>query len=197
MLEILNSIDQQLFLAINNGLQNSFLDWLCPILRNQKVWYPLYAVLIFFIYKKYKKETLWIIIGAAILILISDQLSANLIKHLVQRLRPCNDPTFRNQVHLLVNCGNGFSFVSAHATNHFSIAIYMIGFFKAQRKWFLPIALFWAASIAVSQVYVGVHYPLDIICGALLGSFLGYIFSSFILKKMKANNKLQTEKKHE
>jgi undecaprenyl-diphosphatase len=152
MFETLNHIDHQFFLAINNGLQNSFFDWLCPILRNQKVWYPLYAVLIYFIYKKYKEQILWIVIGAAILILISDQVSANLIKNLVQRIRPCNDPSFQNQVHLLVICGNGFSFISAHATNHFAIAFYMIGFFETQRKWFAPTAIIWAASIAFSQV---------------------------------------------
>lgn len=192
MFETLNHIDQQLFLAVNIGLQNSFMDWLCPILRNQKSWYPLYAVLIFFIYKNYKKQTLYIVIGAAILILISDQLSANLIKNTVQRLRPCSDPAFQSQVHLLINCGGGFSFISAHATNHFAIAFYMIGFFEAQKKWFLPVAIFWAASIAFSQVYVGVHYPFDVICGAILGSVLGYLFMK-ILKQI-INNKPQPPK---
>ena len=190
MLDTINHIDQQFFISINNGLQNPFLDWLCPILRNQKSWYPLYVILIYFIYKKYQKQTLWIVVGAAILILISDQVSANLIKNAVQRLRPCSDPSFQNQVHLLVNCGNGFSFISAHATNHFALAFYMMGFFETQKKWFIPVAVIWASSIAFSQVYVGVHYPFDVICGALLGSFLGYIFMQlykFIFKKTEYN----------
>ncbi len=194
MFETFNHIDQQFFLAINNGLQNPFLDWLCPILRNQKVWYPLYAILIFLLYKKHKKETLWIVLGAAVLILISDQVSANLIKNLVQRLRPCSDPGFQNQVHLLVNCGGGFSFISAHATNHFAIAFFMMGFFETQKRWFVPVAFIWASSIAFSQVYVGVHYPFDVICGAILGSILGYIFSRIIISKLKTNNKPQTIK---
>jgi len=176
MFETINHIDQQFFLAINNGLQNSFFDWLCPMLRNPTMWIPLYAIVIFFIYKRYKKETLWILIGAAVLILVSDQVSAHLIKNLVQRLRPCNDPSIQNQVHLLVNCGGGYSFISAHATNHFALAFYMMGFFATSKKWFVPLAIVWASSIAFSQVYVGVHYPFDIICGAILGSILGYIF---------------------
>src|SRR2546430_2692811 len=98
MIETIKHIDQQFFLAINQGLQNPFFDWLCPVLRNQKIWYPLYAILIFFVYRKYQKQTLWILLGATVLILVSDQLSANLIKNLVQRLRPCNDPEFKLQV---------------------------------------------------------------------------------------------------
>lgn len=174
MLETLKNIDKELFFAVNNGMQNFFLDFICPIFRNQQTWYLLYAVIIYFIYKKFEKQTFIILAGAVILILISDQLSANLIKHLVQRLRPCSDPEISNNVHLLVNCGGGFSFVSAHASNHFAIAIYISFFFRSQ-KWVLPVAVLWASFISFSQVYVGVHYPFDVICGGMLGIILGYL----------------------
>ncbi len=183
MFETLNHIDHQFFILVNSGLQNSFFDLICPLLRNQKIWYPFYAILLFILYKKHKKETLWIALGALVLITISDQLSANLIKNIAQRLRPCNDISLQNQIHLLVNCGSGYSFISSHATNHFAIAVYLIGFFNEQKKWFLPLAIFWASSIAFSQVYVGVHFPLDVICGAILGSLLGY-FAQFIINKI-------------
>jgi membrane-associated phospholipid phosphatase len=183
-MEILRHIDQQFFIAINNGLQNPFLNWLCPILRNQKNWYVFYVVLVYFIYRKYNKQTIWIILGAALLILISDQVSANLIKNTVQRLRPCNDPLLQSQVHLLVHCGAGYSFISAHAANHFALAFFVIGHFTEHRKWLFPIAILWASAIAFSQVYVGVHYPFDVICGALLGSALGYGVAKLIQQKI-------------
>jgi undecaprenyl-diphosphatase len=186
MLETLNHIDHDFFIAINSGLQSAFLDAICPVLRNQKVWYPLYAFLLILIYRNYKNRTLWIVLGAAALVLISDQLSANLVKNFFQRLRPCNDPSFRDQVRLLVPCGNGFSFMSAHATNHFAIALFLSGFFEAQRKWLLPVAVIWAAAIAFSQVYVGVHYPFDVICGGLTGSLLGYIAQHLLRKKIQS-----------
>jgi undecaprenyl-diphosphatase len=168
---------------VNNGMQNAFLDWLCPLLRKQGNWYLLYAVLVFFLYRKHQKNTIWIVVGAALMILITDQLSAHLIKNIVQRLRPCNDPALQSQVHLLVHCGQGFSFVSSHATNHFALAIFVPAFFPDQGKWLLPVALLWAGSIAFSQVYVGVHYPFDVICGALLGSIIAYIAALIVRKK--------------
>ncbi|MFI5221710.1 MAG: phosphatase PAP2 family protein [Bacteroidia bacterium] len=188
MFETIKHLDQQFFVAVNSGMQNALLDWLCPWMRNQYVWYPLYLVLFFFIYKKYKNETLWIATGIILLVLVSDQLSANVIKNLVQRLRPCNDPSMQGHIRLFVNCGSGFSFVSAHATNHFAIAVYFSSFFSSQRKWFLPIALLWAAGIAFSQVYVGVHYPLDVICGALIGSLLGAVASRLVFMKIKTTH---------
>ena len=189
MFETINHIDQQLFLAINNGMQNSIFDWLCPHLRNPIILIPLYLVLIYFIIKKYKKKSVWILLGIALLLFISDWVFANHIKHLVERLRPCNEPIFQNQVRIIINCGSGFSFVSAHATNHFAIAVYMIGFFKSVRKWFLPIAILWASSIGFSQVYVGLHYPFDVICGAMLGSSIGFFCMNFIKTISKIEEK--------
>lgn len=185
MFETLKHIDQQFFLAVNNGLQNSVLDFLCPIIRRPQSWYAVYVIIIYFIYKNYKKQAIWVILTAFVLVLVSDQLSANLIKNVVQRLRPCNDPLLQTQVHLLVNCGSGFSFVSAHACNHFAIALFISGLFKAQGRWILPLALCWASLIAFSQVYVGVHYPFDVICGAILGSGLGFGFSGILIKLLK------------
>lgn len=179
----INHIDSEFFLAINNGLQNGLLDLLCPFMRKQSNWYLLYAVMGYFLYERYRIKFLWILFGAALLVLISDQLSANLIKNMVQRLRPCNDPVLKNQLRLLVPCGGGYSFISAHATNHFAIAFFISSFYK-EVKWAKPVAMIWAFAIAFSQVYVGVHYPLDVICGAALGMALGYTGFIFINKKV-------------
>ncbi|MCC7534404.1 MAG: phosphatase PAP2 family protein [Bacteroidia bacterium] len=185
MLEYIKYIDTQWFLAINNGLQNSVFDFVCPYLREPKFWIPLYLIAAWVAYKKFGNNALWLILAAGILVLVSDQFSANLIKKSVMRLRPCNDPILKSQVHLLVPCGGGFSFMSAHATNHFALAVYFGLLFKSTYKWILYFTLLWAACISISQVYVGVHYPMDIIFGGICGSLFGYFFYSFINKKLK------------
>ena len=184
MFETLKQIDTTWFLAINNGLQNSFMDVVCPYLREPKFWIPVYVLVAWLSYKKFGTKALWVMLAAGVLVLISDQFSANLIKKSVMRLRPCNEPTLKDQVHLLVHCGQGYSFMSAHATNHFAIAVYFSLLFRAYWRWLLPVALLWAASIAFSQVYVGVHYPLDVLCGALTGSVFGYIASKLVKQKL-------------
>jgi membrane-associated phospholipid phosphatase len=184
MIETLKHIDTTWFLAINNGMQSAFLDVVCSFMRNQKNWYVLYILLLWICYRKWKTKSLWVLGGAVVLVLIADQVSANLIKNTVQRLRPCNEPALAGMVNNIVGCGKGFSFVSAHATNHFAIAIFFSVLFYAEHKWVLTVALIWAASICFSQVYVGVHYPFDVICGALLGSFFGYVAGKFISTKL-------------
>jgi membrane-associated phospholipid phosphatase len=184
MIEFLNHIDRQLFLFVNGTMANAVFDVLCPMFRQQENWYALYAIILIVIYRRHRLNTLWIVLGATILIAATDQLSAGLIKNLAERPRPCNDPLFKDQVRLLVACGHGYSFISTHATNHFAIAFFLIRFFETERKWVLPLAVGWAAFIAFSQVYVGVHYPFDVICGALVGSVFGYYAGKVVHKKI-------------
>lgn len=182
MIETFKQLDTQWFLTVNNQWQNGLFDLLCPFMRQQSNWYLLYAVLVYFLFSLFGKKGWWLLLGAVVTVLIADQVSANLIKNTVQRLRPCNDPALKEQVRLLVHCGGGFSFVSAHACNHFAIAVYFSAIFGKGRKWVLPVALSWAAIISYSQIYVGVHYPLDVICGALLGSIIGWITQKVVLR---------------
>jgi membrane-associated phospholipid phosphatase len=184
MIETLKHIDTNWFLAVNNGMQNAFLDGVCTFMRNQKNWYLLYVLLLWISYRKWKNKSFWIIGGAVVLILVTDQVSANLIKNAVERLRPCNEPALAGMVHNIVGCGKGYSFISAHATNHFAIGIFFSVLFYPKHPWVPYVAVFWASLIAFSQVYVGVHYPFDVICGALLGSILGYIGGRIISHKL-------------
>ncbi len=183
MLETLKHIDVSLFHLVNSDMQNGLFDLICPFARKQSNWYLVYAWIGYFMYKKYKLNSLWIFLTAGLLVLISDQISANLIKNTVQRLRPCNDPALKEQVRLLVHCGSGYSFISAHATNHFAIAVLLASLYR-EWKWAYPVALFWAAFISFSQVYVGVHFPADILFGSILGTILGAFAFHIVNKKL-------------
>jgi membrane-associated phospholipid phosphatase len=167
----LKELDTQLFFFVNQQLANVVLDWLCPLLRNKFTWIPFYIAAAVFLFIKYKIKALWFIAAAAVTVLLTDQLSASLIKPFFERLRPCNEPAISAQVRLLVKCGRGFSFVSSHAANHFGIAALFAVYFKNKYLYILLFA--WASSIAFSQVYVGVHYPFDVLIGSVLGAAIG------------------------
>lgn len=182
-MEAILEFDQTIFFLINNDGHNSFLDAIMPYWRDKYTWIPFYLALAIFVIYKFKAKGLYLILALALTVGIADTISSKIIKKSVQRLRPCNDTQINQQVKLLVRCGGGYSFTSSHATNHFAVALFLIGtlgrIFR-RIKWPL---LFWAATIAMGQVYVGVHYPLDILVGGTIGSLIGIgisrIYQSF------------------
>ncbi len=184
MIEELNQIDTELFLKIHRGLTNDFFDWLMPLLRNRFFWTPLYIFIIVFCIKQYKKNGLYIIGMLLFTFAMGDLIASRLIKNLVGRIRPCNDFSLSNEIIHRVHCGSGFSFPSAHATNHFAIAFFLIFVFYPKWKPILPIGLIWAFLISFAQIYVGVHYPFDTIFGAILGTTIA-IFTFYIYKRIK------------
>ena len=181
MLEQLIQFDQNLFFTINHGLSNSFFDWLMPALRNRFFWTPLYLFIIIFSIRTYGKQGWIMILFLGLTFGCTDFISSSLIKPTVQRLRPCNDPEIKSDVKNLIDCGSGYSFPSSHASNHFGLAVFLIVLFFSKWKLILPIGLLWAASISFAQVYVGVHYPIDILAGAMLGGMIGFIMGKILL----------------
>lgn len=176
MFEQLIQFDHQLFSAINDGLTNPFFDWLMPLLRNRYFWTPVYVFLIIFLIKNYKKNGLICIAFLLLTFGLADFVSASVIKPSVQRLRPCNETEFKEEVvNHGVSCGSGFSFPSTHASNHFAIAMFLSVVFAKRWRWIWAVTFLWAFSICFAQVYVGVHFPLDVTCGALFGCIVGYI----------------------
>jgi undecaprenyl-diphosphatase len=171
--------DKNLFVLINSKLTNPILDKVYPWWREGNTWVPLYVFILAFMFFNFGKKT-WPWLAFAFLnILISDQVSSTLIKPLFMRLRPCSDPEMQFQIRLLLDhCSGGYSFTSSHATNHFGFAVFITQTVKPYLSNYKWLFFLWAASISYGQVYVGVHYPLDILFGTLLGFVLGFMVSS-------------------
>lgn len=187
MLDEILQIDRWLFILFNVKLANPLFDMVMPFLRTQEIWYPLYLVLLILLYRQYKVKSIYVILTLALLIVCSDQFSANLVKNLFKRVRPCNAEDLAGITRHLIESCRGYSFISAHATNHFAIAAFFSVFFKSMHK-SIPFAFYiWAAFIAYAQVYVGVHYPFDVITGALVGTLFGSTFAKY-LNKYLVNN---------
>ncbi len=181
-------LDKEFFKLINGQWTNPFFDWIMPWLRNSNVWMPLYLFLILLVAINFKKHAFWIIAFGIITITLTDGISSKIIKPYFDRIRPCNDPDMATMIRFLLpyRPGNG-SFTSSHATNHFGIAMFLyMALKKYLGKWML-LFFVWAFFIGYAQVYVGVHYPGDIIGGAVLGLLLGYgtayIFNRFAAEK--------------
>ena len=160
---------------INTQWVNDFFDAVMPYIRNQWTWSPLYLFLAIFMPLNFgRKGWMWCVFFI-MTFAMSDYVSASIIKPYYIRLRPCNNPYIKDIVHLLVPCGSGFSFPSSHATNHFALGIFSAVTMQRYTKWIWPIALLWALSVGYAQVYVGVHFPGDVVVGMLLGAIVGIL----------------------
>lgn len=178
-MHILLSWDATLFHFINTGLSNPVFDAILPFCREKWLWAPVYLFLGAFLGLNFGGKGWIFILTMVVAVGFADFTSSSVIKKNVQRTRPCNDPTML--VQLRVPCGSGYSFTSSHAANHFAAAVFIIGLLGHLRRWIRPLALSWAGLIAFSQVYVGVHYPLDVIGGAILGSVIGWAAVKMLL----------------
>jgi len=164
-------IDKEVFLFLNN-LHNDFWDTIMLMVTRKETWLPFYVAILFFIIKNYRIKSLPIMVFLALAILFSDQFSV-ILKESIQRFRPVHDPVIGPLVHNVLRKGSYYGFVSSHAANGFAIFIFTSRIFK--NKGFSYLMLFWAIIFAYSRIYSGVHYPLDILGGAVLGWAIGEI----------------------
>jgi undecaprenyl-diphosphatase len=170
--------DYWLFSHINQRWTSPFLDNVLLFVREAEFWIPFYLFLLVFMAINFgKKGWLWsLYLGMTVI--ISDTISSHLIKdHLVYRLRPCGNPFWADSIRFLANyCPTSSSFTSSHACNHFAMAVFMYRTLRPVSRWW-ALVLLWAFVISYAQVYVGVHYPLDVVCGGILGSMIGWLIS--------------------
>ena len=175
--------DHWLFRQINQVWINPLFDAVLPFIRQQEFWYPFYLFLLVFAVFNYGKSGAWWVFAALMTVIISDLVSSSLVKHIFLRLRPCSNPNILDQVRVLVNeCPQNSSFTSSHACNHFAAAWFIFITLNQLGSW-RWILFIWASLICYAQIYVGVHYPLDIICGAILGTMIGYGMGFFFRKQ--------------
>lgn len=181
MLEQLLDWDHTLFLYLN-GLGATPWDGIWLFISNKFSAIPLYALLLFFYYKTFGlKKTMFLLVAVALLITVTDQLS-NFFKYGVGRLRPCHNLELADSMRLVkTRCGGKFGYFSAHAANAFAVAVFFTILFKKSYKVLALGLLIWACLVAYSRIYLGVHFPLDVLTGALVGSFFAWLFSKLFI----------------
>ncbi len=175
----LKNIDKWLFLKINTVWTNSFLDTVFPFWREPYIWGPLYLFLVVFILINFGCKSWPWLVFFLLTFALTDQLSSHYLKYWTNRLRPCQDDFLMPYVReLLGRCPGNPSFPSSHATNHFGLAFFIYLTLEPYIKKWAYLFFFWAATISYGQVYVGVHYPSDVIGGAIIGSLIGLLTAS-------------------
>jgi membrane-associated phospholipid phosphatase len=184
--------DRYIFNLINNKWDNSFFDALMPLLRNANFWLPLYLFLLIFALFNIKKSG-WFILLTLCTAALTDVLSSHIIKNHIFRLRPCQDPSLIGTIRVLASyCPQSSSFTSSHAANHFGLATFAsVTLYPYAGKW-IYLTYVWAFLIIYAQLYVGVHYPIDVLGGALVGVMAG-LLTSWIYQKKWGTFKLDNQ----
>lgn len=180
---MLERIDQQLLLFLNS-LNSPFFDQVMYAISGRLIWIPLYISILIFLGIKYKRKFLVILIFIILAATLADQTSV-IVKNIVHRLRPCHEPSIMGIVHLVKGeCGGIYGFVSSHATNCFDAALLSLLFIK--KRWYSISIVLWATVIGYSRIYLGVHYPGDVLCGSILGTFIGWgVYELYVLTDNK------------
>ncbi len=184
MLDSLLNLDRAVFLFINNALANPITDALMPLITNDNFLRVIYGLALLSLLIFGRKRFIWVVIFSAIVVALTDQSSSAWLKPAFERLRPCR----AMDVHLLVGCGSGYSFPSSHAANLFGQAVFFGLLYKKYSLYFLGFAFL----VGMSRIFVGVHYPLDILGGMILGGTEGLIVAS-LLWKLHLGEKLKPD----
>lgn len=185
MLQALKQLDTNIFLYLN-GMHSPLCDHVMWLVSDKFIWIPLYAWFLWLLYRNYPKKYWTILLTIGLMILVSDQLSGA-FKDLTARYRPTHDPSIQHLVHTVNGyLGGSYGFFSGHATNSFAVAAFLIFMLKASRSYIVPVALSYAVLVSYSRIYLGVHFPGDVITGAAAGFLIGWgasgIYLSLVMK---------------
>jgi undecaprenyl-diphosphatase len=173
MFDKLAALDTNLFLLLNSW-HTPFWDHTMWFISGKIEWLPLYVLVLAFIIYHYKKQSILIIAGILLAVTLADQLAVHAFKDVFERLRPSHNPNLVDRIHLVNGYKGGlYGFVSNHAANTFAFALFVCLLLK--NKWFTVGIFFWAILVSYSRIYLGVHYPGDVLCGAILGSLIGWL----------------------
>lgn len=173
--QAIQPFDQWLLVKINNDWSNPFFDTVLPFFRETVFWFPLYLFVFIWIIMKFGPKGWWWIAGVLLTAALSDLISSQVVKQLIFRTRPCQDAEVGNLIRFFITyCPRSSSFTSSHATTHFGQAMFYFLTLRNTGNWRL-LAFGWSFAIVYTQVYVGVHYPFDVFCGAILGCLIGWM----------------------
>jgi membrane-associated phospholipid phosphatase len=176
--------DKYIFSLINYRWHNSFFDSVLPFMRESSLWIPLYLFLLVFALTNVQKWW-WFILLAGCTPALTDILSSHIIKENIIRIRPCRDPDMAGMVRVLASyCPQSSSFTSSHAANHFGLATFLSLTLRPFIRSWVYLFYFWAFLIVYAQIYVGVHYPIDILGGAAVGVIIGSLTAWLYNKKL-------------
>jgi undecaprenyl-diphosphatase len=168
---MIERLDQQLFLYLNS-FHSPFWDQIMWLISTIPIWIPMYIAILTAIGLKYKRKIWVLVVVIIIAVTLSDQGSVA-FKRSFHRLRPCHEPALNGLVHTVKGkCGGNFGFLSSHAANAFNVAL--LSLLLLRRRWFTYSILFWASIVSYSRIYLGVHYPGDVVCGSILGALIGW-----------------------
>ncbi len=172
-MEILNRLDTETFLWLN-GQHAAWLDWVMYWISDREVWFPAYAALLVWLGWKFRRKAFGLAITLGATVALSDQVTSSIMKPSFLRLRPCHQPSIERLVHVVWECGGQYGFASSHSANAFGFAtiLYLLlpSYHRLTRFLFV-----WAFLISYSRIYVGAHYPLDILAGAGVGTLAAVI----------------------
>lgn len=172
MLEKLMQLDTELLLFIN-GINSPFGDYFFSMYTDILIWVPMYIMILYTIFKKHGMRGFWILLALVLVITLCDQISSSLIKPTVARLRPTREPSLEGLLHIVNGYRGGkFGFISSHAANSFGLAAFSGLLFR--RPGYTIFIFLWAIINSYSRMYLGVHYPGDIVGGTILGLLAGW-----------------------
>lgn len=183
-------MDRELFLFLN-GLNTEWLDPLMMLFTQTQFWVPLYLFLIYLIFKNFGNEGWFVLAGVVVTILLADQITSSLMKPFFARLRPSHEPSLAGLVHLVDGYAGGrYGFASSHAANTFGTAWFIWKLFGTRYRW-IGLMFVWCTLMTYTRVYLGVHYPADVIVGALVGigsGAIGWQVYQALRKKFKSQD---------
>lgn len=187
------ALDQQLLVFLNR-CGNAWTDPFMLFSSETFTWIPFYAILLYLIIKHFKYNSIWIILSIVLTITLCDQIASSIFKPWVLRLRPCHEPSIAPLLRMITGCGGEYGFFSSHASNSFGLAMFVWLLFRKKSVHWIWMFL-WASVVSYSRIYLGKHYPLDIVAGAVCGILVAVVvfqLNEYLLKKYALPFKLNS-----